>query len=46
MEVDVDYLGFAIPNVYVVGYGFDFGGLYRNHPHVCVLEDADGRPHA
>jgi len=46
VEVAVDYLGFAIPNVFVVGYGFDFGGLYRNHPHVCVLEGGDGRPHA
>lgn len=45
VDVTVDYVGFVIPNVYVVGYGFDFGGLYRNWPHVCVLEGVDGRPH-
>jgi hypoxanthine phosphoribosyltransferase len=37
-EVDVDYIGFTIPNVYVVGYGFDFRGRYRNLPHVTALE--------
>ena len=35
--VDLDYLGFTIPNVYVVGYGFDYGGLYRNLPYVAEL---------
>jgi hypoxanthine phosphoribosyltransferase len=45
VDIPIDYVGFVIPNVYVVGYGFDFGGLYRNHPHVCVLEGPDGRPH-
>lgn len=38
VEVDLDYVGFTIPNVYVVGYGFDYGGLYRNLPYVAVLE--------
>jgi hypoxanthine phosphoribosyltransferase len=36
--VEVDYVGFTIPNVYVVGYGFDYGGLYRNLPHVAALD--------
>ena len=40
IEVDLDYIGFTIPNVYVVGYGFDHGGLYRNLPYVAALEDA------
>jgi hypoxanthine phosphoribosyltransferase len=39
-EVDLDYIGFTIPNVYVVGYGFDHGGLYRNLPYVAALEEA------
>ena len=30
VEVAVDYVGFAVPNVYVVGYGFDYGGVFRN----------------
>jgi len=38
VEVDIDYLGFTIPNVYVVGYGLDQGGLYRNLPYVAALE--------
>jgi hypoxanthine phosphoribosyltransferase len=38
IQVDIDYIGFTVPNVYVVGYGFDFGGLYRNLPHVAALE--------
>jgi len=38
-EVDLDYIGFTIPNVYVVGYGFDHGGLYRNLPFVAALEE-------
>jgi hypoxanthine phosphoribosyltransferase len=37
-EVELDYIGFTVPNVYVVGYGFDHGGLYRNLPYVAALE--------
>ena len=37
-DVDLDYIGFTIPNRYVVGYGFDHAGLYRNLPHVAALE--------
>ena len=36
--VELDYVGFMVPNVYVVGYGFDYGGLYRNLPYVAALE--------
>jgi hypoxanthine phosphoribosyltransferase len=38
VEVTVDYVGFTIPNVFVVGYGFDHDGLYRNLPYVAVLD--------
>jgi len=38
VEVAVDYVGFTVPNVYVVGYGFDYGGVFRNLPYVAVLE--------
>jgi hypoxanthine phosphoribosyltransferase len=38
VDVPVDYVGFAIPNVFVVGYGFDHEGLYRNLPYVAALE--------
>jgi hypoxanthine phosphoribosyltransferase len=40
VDVAVDYVGFTIPNVYVVGYGFDHDGLYRNLPYVAVLDSA------
>jgi hypoxanthine phosphoribosyltransferase len=38
VDVGVDYVGFTIPNVFVVGYGFDHDGLYRNLPYVAVLD--------
>ncbi len=33
----VDYIGFTIPDVFVVGYGLDYAGAYRNLPYVGVL---------
>jgi len=33
-----DYVGFVIPDGFVVGYGLDFAERYRNLPDVCVLE--------
>jgi hypoxanthine phosphoribosyltransferase len=39
VEVRIDYVGFTIPNVFVVGYGFDIAGLYRNLPYVAALSD-------
>jgi hypoxanthine phosphoribosyltransferase len=36
--VEVDYVGFEIPNEFVVGYGLDFAEKYRNLPDVCLLE--------
>jgi hypoxanthine phosphoribosyltransferase len=36
-EVDVDYVGFEIEDEFVVGYGLDFGGRYRNFPYIGVL---------
>jgi hypoxanthine phosphoribosyltransferase len=35
--VTVDYVGFSIPNAFVVGYGLDYNQLYRNLPYVGVL---------
>ena len=39
VDVRIEYVGFTIPNVFVVGYGFDFGGLYRNLPYVAALDE-------
>ena len=38
VELDVKYLGFEIPDEFVVGYGLDFAGAYRNLPDICVLK--------
>jgi len=37
VRVPIDYLGFTIPDRFVVGYGLDFDGLYRNLRHIAVL---------
>jgi hypoxanthine phosphoribosyltransferase len=39
MEVEVRYVGFEIPNKFVIGYGLDFAERYRNLPYVGVLHD-------
>ena len=36
-EVQIDYLGFQIPDKFVVGYGLDFAERYRNLPFIAVL---------
>jgi hypoxanthine phosphoribosyltransferase len=36
--VHVDYLGFEVPDQFLVGYGLDFSEDYRNLPDVCVLD--------
>lgn len=38
VEIDVDYLGFEIPDEFVVGYGLDYAGFYRNFPFIAVLK--------
>lgn len=40
IDVPVDYIGFDIPDEFVVGYGLDFGELYRNLPYIAVLKPA------
>ena len=37
--VDVSYVGFQIPDEFVVGYGLDFDEDYRNLGDICVLQD-------
>jgi hypoxanthine phosphoribosyltransferase len=38
INVVVDYVGFKIPNKYVVGYGLDYQQKYRNLPYLAVLD--------
>jgi hypoxanthine phosphoribosyltransferase len=37
VDIPIDYVGFAIPDQFVVGYGLDYGELYRNLRYVGVL---------
>jgi hypoxanthine phosphoribosyltransferase len=38
VETQVDWVGFSIPNDFVVGYGLDYNELYRNLPYIGVLK--------
>ena len=40
-EVKIDYLGFQIPDEFVVGYGLDFAERYRNLPFIAVLKNPE-----
>jgi len=37
-KIDIKYSGFECPNAFVVGYGLDYDGLYRNLPYIGVLK--------
>ena len=37
-DLEVRYLGFEVPDEFVVGYGLDYAGAYRNLPDICVLK--------
>lgn len=39
VETSVEYVGFDIPNEFVVGYGLDFDERYRNLPYIAILRD-------
>ena len=41
-EVRIDYLGFTIPDEFVVGYGLDYAERYRNLPFIAVLKSTEG----
>ena len=41
VEVPVNYVGFSIPNEFVVGYGLDYAQRYRNLPYIGVVEGLD-----
>jgi hypoxanthine phosphoribosyltransferase len=43
-NVTADYIGFEIPDLFVVGYGLDFAEQYRNLPFVGVLKDSIYQP--
>jgi hypoxanthine phosphoribosyltransferase len=37
--IQAQYIGFTIPDAYVVGYGLDYAERYRNLPDICVIEN-------
>src|SRR5205085_7140820 len=37
VEVEIDFTGFVIPDKFVIGYGLDYAGLYRELPGIYVL---------
>lgn len=39
VEVPVEYTGFSIPDLFVVGYGLDYAQHYRNLPYIGVVEE-------
>ena len=38
-EVPIDYVGFTIPDEFVVGYGLDYDGRFRNLPFIATMDD-------
>ena len=40
VELPIKYVGFEIPNRFVIGYGLDYGERYRNLPYVAALDGA------
>ena len=44
IELPIRYVGFEIPDRFVVGYGLDLDQRYRNLPYVAAVEEPLGRP--
>jgi len=36
-KIEADYVGFAIPNLFVIGFGMDYSERYRNLPDICLM---------
>jgi hypoxanthine phosphoribosyltransferase len=43
MPVEADYVGFKIPDEFVVGYGLDYAERFRNLPDICVFSEDAGK---
>ena len=39
VPISIDYLGFTVPDKFIVGYGIDFNEQFRNLPDICFLEN-------
>ncbi|MGM9892034.1 hypoxanthine phosphoribosyltransferase [Limosilactobacillus sp.] len=38
VDVEADYVGFKVPDEFIVGYGLDYSGFYRNLPYIGILK--------
>ncbi|NLY20825.1 MAG: hypoxanthine phosphoribosyltransferase [Tissierellia bacterium] len=41
VEMDVEYIGYDIDDLFIVGYGLNYGDFYRNVPHIFAFVDAE-----
>jgi hypoxanthine phosphoribosyltransferase len=41
VDLNLDYVGFVVPDKFVIGYGLDLAQKYRNLPHIAVLEEEE-----
>lgn len=41
VAIEPDFVGFDIPDLFVVGYGLDYDGAWRHLPHVAALDESD-----
>uniref|UniRef100_UPI00345C5AF1 phosphoribosyltransferase n=1 Tax=Clostridium sp. TaxID=1506 RepID=UPI00345C5AF1 len=39
VDIDVKYVGFDVPDFFIVGFGMDYAEKYRNLPYVGILKD-------
>jgi hypoxanthine phosphoribosyltransferase len=44
VDTPIDYLGFTIDDVFVVGYGLDWAERYRNLPYLATVRPGQGEP--
>ncbi len=42
--IDLDFVGFTVPDVFIVGYGIDYAGQYRHLPFIGIIEYPQGLP--
>jgi hypoxanthine phosphoribosyltransferase len=42
VDIKPDYVGFEVPDRFVVGYGVDFAERYRHLPYIGFVEESDG----
>lgn len=38
VDINADYIGFTVPNKFIIGYGFDVDNKYRNLPYIAYIE--------